>query len=85
MILDIINRPLEETAFEDKATSKDPFERTAAFQAQLRKSALASARAFDALAAEAEDAATRRAYRGPGRAEPRRGALGAAARRRGGR
>ena len=63
VILDIINRPLEETAFEDKATSKDPFERTAAFQAQLRKSALASARAFDALAAKAEDATTRRSYR----------------------
>ena len=62
VILDIINRPLEQTAFKDKETSKDPFERTAAFQAQLRRSAVASARAFDALAAKAEDSATRRTY-----------------------
>ena len=40
-ILDVINRPLEDTAFKGKGDSKDPFERTAAFQAQLRKSAIA--------------------------------------------
>jgi sec-independent protein translocase protein TatC len=62
VILDIINRPLEHTAFKDKESSKDPFERTAAFQAQLRRSATASAKAFEALAVDAEDAATREHY-----------------------
>ena len=55
-ILDIINRPLQGTAFKAKK-GKDPFERTAAFQAQLRKSAVRSAQAFEALAAETEDTA----------------------------
>ena len=62
VILDIINRPLEQTAFKDKKSSNDPFERTAAFQAQLRSSAIASARAFESLAAEAEDSASRAQY-----------------------
>ena len=63
LILDVVNRPLERTAFKsDKKESKDPFERTAAFQAQLRKSALASAANFDSLASAAEDSATRRNY-----------------------
>jgi sec-independent protein translocase protein TatC len=62
VILDVINRPLEHTAFKDKKSSKDPFERTAAFQAQLRKSLVRSAQAFEALAAETEDAAVRRSY-----------------------
>jgi sec-independent protein translocase protein TatC len=61
VVLDIINRPLERTAFKEKG-SKDPFERTAAFQAQLRRSALASATAFDNLARASEDAATRLSY-----------------------
>ncbi len=62
-VLDIINRPLERTAFKEKKEgSQDPFERTAAFQAQLRKSAIASAAQFDAIASESEDAATRRSY-----------------------
>ena len=30
VILDIMNRPLQDTAFQDKGNSKDPFERTAA-------------------------------------------------------
>ena len=63
LILDIVNRPLERTAFKsDKTESKDPFERTAAFQAQLRRSAIASAENFDNLARAAEDSATRRNY-----------------------
>ena len=63
VILDIVNRPLERTAFkQDKKESKDPFERTAAFQAQLRRSAIASAAAFDDLATASEDSATRRGY-----------------------
>jgi sec-independent protein translocase protein TatC len=61
-VLDIVNRPLERTAFKDKKGSKDPFERTAAFQAQLRKSALASAASYDDLAQAAEDPAIRRGY-----------------------
>jgi sec-independent protein translocase protein TatC len=62
LVLDIINRPLEHTAFKDKKTSKDPFERTAAYQEQVRKTALASAKAFDALAASADGAAARASY-----------------------
>ena len=61
-VLDVINRPLEHTAFKDKENSKDPFERTAAFQAQLRRSSLKNAAAFDALAIEAEDADARAQY-----------------------
>ena len=64
LILDVVNRPLERTAFKsDKTKSQDPFERTAAFQAQLRRSALASATSFDSLAGAAEDAEARRNYR----------------------
>ena len=63
VVLDIINRPLEKTAFKnDGKSTKDPFERTAAFQAQLRRSAIASAAAFESLAAATEDPATRQAY-----------------------
>jgi len=63
VVLDIINRPLERTAFkDDKENSKDPFERTAAFQAQLRESALASATEFDIIASTTDNATTRRAY-----------------------
>jgi sec-independent protein translocase protein TatC len=63
VVLDIINRPLEKTAFKnDEKTTKDPFERTAAFQAQLRKSAVASAAAFESLAAATDSPATKAAY-----------------------
>jgi sec-independent protein translocase protein TatC len=62
VVLDIMNRPLERTAFKSDKTSKDPFERTAAFQAQLRRSAVASAAAFESLAAATEDTATKKAY-----------------------
>jgi sec-independent protein translocase protein TatC len=62
VILDVVNRPLERTAFKDKDTSQDPFERTAAFQAQLRASALRSATAFEELARASEDSAARRNY-----------------------
>jgi len=61
VILDLINRPLQDTAFQSKK-GKDPFERTAAFQAQLRRSAISSAAAFDGLARGADDAAERRGY-----------------------
>ncbi len=63
VVLDIVNRPLEKTAFKNnEKETKDPFERTAAFQAQLRKSAIASAATFESLAAAADDPATRQAY-----------------------
>jgi sec-independent protein translocase protein TatC len=63
VVLDIVNRPLEKTAFKnDTKSTKDPFERTAAFQAQLRRSAVASAAAFESLAAATEDTATKKAY-----------------------
>ena len=61
-ILSVINQPLEDTAFKDKGNSDDPFERTAAFQAQLRKSAIASAQAFEALAGDAEQSDVRENY-----------------------
>jgi sec-independent protein translocase protein TatC len=61
VVLDIINRPLQGTAFKNKP-GKDPFERTAAFQVQLKKSATASAVTFDGLARAADDAATRSGY-----------------------
>jgi sec-independent protein translocase protein TatC len=63
VVLDIINRPLEKTAFKnDPKETKDPFERTAAFQAQVKRSATVSAATFESLAAASEDPATKQAY-----------------------
>jgi sec-independent protein translocase protein TatC len=62
VVLDIMNRPLQHTAFKKGKSSKDPFEQTALFQAQVRKTAVATAAAFTSLAAAADDPATRRAY-----------------------
>src|SRR5215210_7142414 len=59
-IFDIINRPLERTAFKEKKSSKAPFERTAACRAQGRKSATAADELFDDLARATDDPATRR-------------------------
>jgi sec-independent protein translocase protein TatC len=64
-ILDIMNRPLENGAsllHKKQAPKNDPLERTAAYQAQVRKTALASAEAFDALAASADGATVRATY-----------------------
>jgi sec-independent protein translocase protein TatC len=64
-ILDIMNRPLDNNAsllHKKKAPKDDPLERTAAFQEQLRKSSLASARTYDSLAAQADSAAVRAGY-----------------------
>jgi sec-independent protein translocase protein TatC len=61
VVLNIMNHPLQGTAFK-KSKGKDPFERTASFQVQLRKTAIASAKTFDQLASAADDAATRRGY-----------------------
>ena len=60
-ILDIINQPLQGTAFK-ASPGKDPFERTAAFQVQQRRTATLSAEAFDALARSVKDPAQRREY-----------------------
>src|SRR4051794_10421351 len=63
-ILDIMNRPLDNGSsllHKKSAPKNDPLERTAAYQAQVRKTALASAKAFDALAAGA-DGATKATY-----------------------
>ena len=59
-ILDIVNKPVEETAFKKKG-SKDPLEQAANFQQGLRLELLASARALRAIAEdEGISAETRR-------------------------
>jgi sec-independent protein translocase protein TatC len=60
-ILQVINRPLEKTAFRNKG-SKDPFERTAAFQAKLRETAARSARVYDGFALAERNPELRRGY-----------------------
>jgi sec-independent protein translocase protein TatC len=65
LILDIMNRPLDNNAsllHKKKAPKDDPLERTAAFQEQLRKTALATATTFDSLAASADGAEARASY-----------------------
>ena len=63
VILDIMNRPLEQTAFKnDDKKTKDPFERTAAFQEQLRTTLLADAREYDAIASAENDSTLRRSW-----------------------
>jgi sec-independent protein translocase protein TatC len=49
-LLQIINRPLEHTAFHHKSSSKNPADRTAAFQARLKDTAIRSARVYDGFA-----------------------------------
>jgi sec-independent protein translocase protein TatC len=49
-LLDVMNRPLEKTAF--KSGSQDPFERAATFQQKQKTYLLKQAAAFNALAAE---------------------------------
>jgi sec-independent protein translocase protein TatC len=60
-ILDIINRPLDHPTLlhRNSAPKTDPLERTAAFQEQLRKTSLASARTYDSFAAAADSPAIR--------------------------
>jgi sec-independent protein translocase protein TatC len=64
-ILNIMNRPLENGAsllHKKSAPKNDPLERTARYQATVHRTALASAKAFDALAASADGAAARASY-----------------------
>jgi len=53
VILKIINVPLEDTAFKKEGKSTDPFERQAAFQQQIKASALANVAAYERLARSA--------------------------------
>jgi sec-independent protein translocase protein TatC len=55
-ILDLVNVPLEKTAFKEKGKSTDPFERQAAFQQQSKRTFLAQEKIFLRLAAGAESA-----------------------------
>ena len=64
-ILDIMNRPLDNGAsllHKKQAPKNDPLERTARYQATVHRTALASAKAFDTLAASADGAAARASY-----------------------
>jgi sec-independent protein translocase protein TatC len=64
-ILDVMNRPLDNNAsllHKNAAPKTDPLERTAAYQAQVRKSALANAKTYDTFAAQAEDPTMRAGY-----------------------
>ena len=58
-LLDIMNRPLEKTAF--KSGSEDPFERSANFQQKQKQYYLMEAAAFAALAADEKISADTRA------------------------
>lgn len=64
-ILDIVNVPLEKTAFKKSGTELDPFELQATFQQQVKATSLAQERALRALAISADSpsqaAALRRA------------------------
>jgi sec-independent protein translocase protein TatC len=57
-ILDIMNRPLDNGAsllHKNAAPKNDPLERTAAYQATVRRTALANARTYDIFAAQADN------------------------------
>jgi sec-independent protein translocase protein TatC len=60
-VLDIVNRPVEQTAFKKKGTSKDPLEQAANFQQSLRAQLLANAKLLRSIATdEGISAETRR-------------------------
>ncbi|MDP9385034.1 MAG: twin-arginine translocase subunit TatC [Actinomycetota bacterium] len=63
VILDIVNVPLEKTAFKKEGKSLDPFEQTAAFQAQVKRYALESERRARALALTAGSATEAQLWR----------------------
>lgn len=56
-ILDIVNVPLEKTAFKKDGKSLDPFEQTAAFQREVKRYAIESEKNSRALALTADSAA----------------------------
>jgi len=63
-ILHLVNVPLEKTAFKKDGKSKDPFERQALLQEELKRDAAASARSFERLAGESGDPRVAREYSG---------------------
>ena len=63
-ILDVVNKPVKETAFQKGPDqSRDPLERSALAFAQLAKTAAASAESLDRLADQADDPAAERELR----------------------
>ncbi|MBA2517675.1 MAG: twin-arginine translocase subunit TatC [Solirubrobacterales bacterium] len=62
-ILDIVNVPLEKTAFKKDGKSTDPFERQAAFQQQTKRTFLVQEKIYLRLAASAEVASIAGEYR----------------------
>ena len=71
-ILKIINVPLEETAFKKdnkNGRSSDPFEQTAAFQQQVKRTSLAQAQAYLGFASSASNPADARRWRAAAAAE----------------
>src|SRR3954453_4883830 len=71
-ILKIINVPLEEAAFKKdnkNGRSSDPFEQTAAFQQQVKRTSLAQAQAYLGFAASTRNPADASRWRGPAAAE----------------
>jgi sec-independent protein translocase protein TatC len=73
-ILEIINVPLEQTAFKKDTKggrSSDPFEQTAAFQQQVKRTSLAQAQAFLGFAAAARTAADAERWRAAAEAQQR--------------
>ena len=67
-ILDLVNVPLEQTAFKENGRSTDPFERQAAFQQQTKRTFLAQQKIYLRLAASAETASIAGEYRNLARA-----------------
>lgn len=67
-ILDIVNVPLEKTAFKQDGKSTDPFERQAAFQQQTKRTFLAQQKSYLRLAAGAANASIAADYRDLARA-----------------
>jgi len=62
-ILNIVNVPLEKTAFKKDGKSQDPFERQAALQQQIKRTALAQEKIYLTLSAAEGNTATAGEYR----------------------
>jgi len=69
VILDIVNVPLEKTAFKKNVNELDPFELQATFQQQIKASAQTRERAFRAFAAAAASPAEASRWRAVAEAE----------------
>ena len=62
-VLDLVNEPVRQTAFQKGSESRDPLERSAIAFAELGRAAAASARSLDALAERADDPVVERELR----------------------